>query len=283
MNTVITQQTKTTNYAYRYEHPRLYPYVLNDMIVSKNEAGPGDKVEAFDLQTTDGERIRSADLKEKGQLLLLVFGSLTCPITEGGAEGLKQLHSIFGEKVRFVMITVREAHPGGTIGQPQTFEEKRNQAIDLKRHHNLPFEVAIDDIDGTFHRSLDSRPNSAYVIDPLGTILFRAQWANETQAIGEALKAIVAGKNPREPFISRTMHSIAQALGYAKSVHDAAGKGALLDTWKVLPPLGVMMLLTYLFFFLPRNKRGLPAMILTMSSMTAAMAGLVLLIVRFAF
>jgi hypothetical protein len=170
------------------------------------------------------------------------------------------------------MIKVREAHPGGTIGQAQTFEEKRSQALALKSHHNFPFEVAIDDIDGTFHSSLDSRPNSAYVIDPSGTILFHAQWANETQAIGEALKAIVAGENPKQPFITRTVHSIAQALGYAKSVHDAAGKGALLDTWKVLPPLGIMMTLSELFFFLPRNKRGLPAMLLTMGLMAAVAA-----------
>ncbi|MBI5823402.1 MAG: redoxin domain-containing protein [Chloroflexi bacterium] len=283
MNTTATHQAKTTSYAYRYEHPRLYPYVLNDMIISKNGAGPGDKVEAFDLPTTDGGHIRSADLKAKGQPVLLVFGSLTCPITEGGAEGLKQLHALYGKQVRFVMIKVREAHPGGTVGQAQTFEEKRNQAIALKSHHDLPFEVAIDDIDGTFHRSLDSRPNSAYVIDPSGTILFHAQWANETQAIGEALKVIVVGKNPTEPFISRTMHSIAQALGYAKSVHDVAGKGALLDTWKVVPPLGMMMLLTDFFFFLPRNKRGLPAMLLTMGLMTTAMVSIIVLIARFAY
>jgi hypothetical protein len=175
MHTATTQQTKTNNYPYRYEHPRLYPYVLNDMIISKNETRPGDKVESFDLPTTDGGHIRSADLKSKGQPVLLVFGSVTCPITEGGADGLKQLHARYGEKVRFVMIKVREAHPGRTIGQPQTFEEKLSQALELKRHHNLPFEVAIDDIDGTFHQSLDSRPNSAYVIDPSGTILFHAQ------------------------------------------------------------------------------------------------------------
>ncbi len=283
MNTATTQQTKIATYGYRYEHPRLYPYVLNDMFISKNELGPGDKVKPFDLPTTDGGHVRSADLKAKGQPVLLVFGSLTCPITEGGAEGLKQLHAVYGKQVRFVMIKVREAHPGESIGQAQTFEDKLSQALNLKSHHNLPFEVAIDDIDGTFHRSLDSRPNSAYVIDPSGTILFRAQWTNETQAIGEALDAIVAGKNPPSPFVTRTMHSIAQALGYAGPVHAAAGKGALLDTWKVVPPLGVMMLLTDLFFFLPRSKRGLPSMLLMMGLMAAVMAGLVFLIARFAF
>lgn len=283
MNTATTQQTKITTDGYRYEHPRLYPDVMNDMFISKNELGPGDKVKPFDLQTTDGGHLRSADLKANGQPVLLVFGSRTCPVTESGAEGLKQLHVTYGKKVRFVMIKVREAHPGGTIGQPQSSEEKLHHAVDLKNHHNLPFEVAVDDIDGTFHRSLGSRPNSAYVIDPSGTILFRAQWANETQAIQEALEAIVAGKKPAQPSVSRTMHSITQMLGYVNPVLDAAGKGARLDTWKVVPPLGIMMTLTDLFFFLPRNKRGLPAMLLTMGFMTAAMAGVVILIIRFAF
>jgi len=283
MNTATTQQTKSTKYDYHYEHPRLYPYVINDMVISKNELGPGDKVQAFDLPTTDGGRVRSVDLKANGQPVLLVFGSLTCPITESGADGLKQLHAMYGEKVRFVMIKVREAHPGETIGQPQTFEDKLSQALSLKKHHHLPFEVAIDDMNGTFHSSLDSRPNSAYVIDPSGTILYRAQWANETQAIGEALKAIVAGKDPKEPFTSRTMHAIAQALGYANSVHDAAGKGALLDTWKVAPPLGIMMLLTELFFFLPRNQRGLPAMILTMGLMISIVVAGISLVSHFIF
>jgi hypothetical protein len=47
-------------------------------------------------------------------------------------------------------------------------------------------------------------------------------------------------------------------------VLDAAGKGARLDTWKVAPTMGVLMTLSDLFFFLPRNKRGLPAMTLLM-------------------
>jgi peroxiredoxin len=181
MNTAATQQATIAANDYRYEHPRLYPDIVNDMFITKGDLGPGDRVKPFDLETTDGGRLRSADLKVKGQAVLLVFGSTTCPVTESAADGLKQLYATYGNKVRFVMVKVREAHPGQTIVQPQTFEEKRRHAVDLKKHHNLPFEVVVDDIDGTFHRSLGSRPNSAYVIDPSGTILFRAQWANETR------------------------------------------------------------------------------------------------------
>ena len=278
MNTSTTQ-TRIPTDGYRYDHPRLYPDIVNDMYIPKGDLGPGDKVKPFDLQTTDGGRFRSADLAAKGQPVLLVFGSLTCPVTESAAGGLKQLYASYGNKVRFVMVKVREAHPGQTIRQPQTFEQKLRHAVDLKNHHGLPFEMAVDDIDGTFHRTLGSRPNSAYVIDPSGTIIFRAQWANETQAIGEALEAIFAGKTPPEPAVTRTLHSITQMVGYINPVLDAAGKGAHLDTWKVVPPMGMMMALSELFFFLPRNKRGLPAMVLTMALMAAVIAMAVILIV----
>ena len=258
--------------AYRFEHPRIYPDIVNDMFIRASDAGPGDKVTPFDLQTTDGGRLRSADLAAAGRPVLLVFGSRTCPVTESAGEGLRALYADFGGAIRFVMVQVREAHPGKSIGQPQTFEQKLRHAVNLRQHHELPFEVAVDDIDGTFHRALGARPNSAYVIDPSGTILFRAQWANETRLIGEALAAIAAGATPPSPAVTRTLHAITQMTGYMRPVLDAAGEGARLDTWKVVPPMGVMMAVSDWFFFLPRPERGLPAMILTMVAMVALAA-----------
>jgi peroxiredoxin len=250
---------------YRFEHPRLYPDVLNDMYIPRSDLGPGDKVEAFELLTAAGGRVRSADLAADGAPVLLIFGSQTCPVTESAADGLRELHARFGDRVRFLMVQVREAHPGQTIGQPRTIEQKLRHARDLKDRHDLQFEVVADDIDGTLHRALGSRPNSAYVLNPSGTILFRAQWANETEAIAEALAAIVAGQTPPEPAVTRTFHSMTRTIGHMSAALDAAGKGARLDTWKIAPPLGVMMTLADLFFFLPRSKRGLPAMILTLA------------------
>lgn len=271
METAATRSLVTAH-PYRLDHPRLYPDIVNDMYVGRGDLGPGDAIGPFDLPTTRGGRFRSADLRSQGRPVLLVFGSQTCPITESAAEGLKRLHATHGDRVRFVMLAVREAHPGQTIGQPHTPDEKVRHAIALEAHHGLPFEVAIDDIEGTLHRRLGSRPSSAYVLDPAGTLLFRAQWSNETEAIGEALAAITAGRPPPRPAVTRTLPALARAMGFAGPVHDAAGKGARLDTWRLVPPLGVMMTLSDLLFFLPREKRGLPAMVLTMGLGVAAAA-----------
>lgn len=249
---------------YRYDHPRLYPDIINDMFVTARDLGPGDSVAPFNLSTLDGGSFRSSELAAAGKPVLVVFGSRTCPVTESAAPGLKRLHAVHGNNVRFVMVNVREAHPGATIVQPQTFEQKRRHAEGLKSHHQLPFEVAVDDIDGTFHRALGARPNSAYLISPAGKIVFRAQWANETEDIERAITAAVAGKVPARPAVTRTMHSMARMIGYISPVLRTAGKGARLDTWSVVPPLGAMMAMSDLFFLLPREKRGLPTMVLMM-------------------
>lgn len=252
---------------YRYDHPRLYPDILNDMFVTARDLGPGDSVAPFNLPTLDGGSFRSSELAAAGKPVLVVFGSRTCPVTESAAPGLKRLHAVHGDDVRFVMVNVREAHPGGTIVQPQTFEQKRRHAEGLKSHHQLPFEVAVDDIDGTFHRALGARPNSAYLISPAGKIVFRAQWANETEDIERAITAAVAGKVPTKPAVTRTMHSMTRMIGYISPVLRTAGKGARLDTWSVVPPLGALMAIADFFFFLPHNRRGLPAMLLMMGMM----------------
>lgn len=243
--------------------------------IRKGEPGPGDRVHAFDLETTDGGRLRSSDLAAQGRPAILVFGSRTCPVTESAAEGLRRLHAVYGHRARFVMVQVREAHPGGSIPQPKTPQEKLRHAVDLKSHHRLPYEVAVDDLDGTLHRSLGSRPNSAYVIDPSGTILFRAHWANETKEIGKALSAIVSGKSPRLSQVTRTFHAVTQAVGYMSPVLSAAGRGARLDTWKVAPPMSIMMTLADFFFFLPRHQRGLPATALMIGSIVAIVGSII--------
>lgn len=271
----MTKATKRAAIAarkYRYDHPRFYPDILNDMIVTGRDIGPGDRVPPFDLTMTDGARFAAVDPVAKGETLFLVFGSRTCPVTESAAPGLKRLHTIYGDRIRFVMVNVREAHPGVKIPQPQSPELKQLRAADLKAHLDLPFEVAADDIDGSLHRALGARPNSAFIIDPYGDIVFRAQWANVTEAIEAAMADIVTGSAPRRGSVTDTMRAVARMIGYMAPVHFAAGEGAKRDTWRVMPPLGLMMFLSGFFFFLPRRDRGVPTMALTMVLMFGAVA-----------
>ena len=223
---------------YRYEHIAL-PLVLQDMSFGKDDPEPGDRVPKFDLPTLDGGRFRSTDLGETGPAFL-IFGSYTCPVTENSAPGLKELHKRFGDRIRFVMAAVREAHPGKAVPQPQTFGQKMAHAQLLRDIHGFEFEVAVDDIDGTLHRALSPKSNSAYLLGKDGVILFRAHWANDTKALAAALDAIAAGNAPRRSQSGGVVRPAIRAVPYIAPVLDRAGRGAWGDMWRVVPPIAGM-------------------------------------------
>ncbi len=138
------------------------------------------------------------------------------------------------------MVDVREAHPGKAVLQPQTLDEKTAHAQQLRDIHGFEFEVAVDDIDGTLHRALSPKPNSAYVLGKDGTILFRAQWANDTNALAEALHAIAAGNAPRHSQSSGVVRPILRQLRNMAPVLDRAGGGAWGDMWRAATPMAGM-------------------------------------------
>ena len=80
--------------------------------------------------------------------------------------------------------------PGKNVPQPQSMDQKTANVELLRGVHGFDFEVAVADIDGTLHRALSHKPNSAYIVGRKGTILFRAQWANDTSTLGEALESV---------------------------------------------------------------------------------------------
>ena len=223
---------------YRFDHLSM-PVVLRDMYFGKDDPGPGDPIPEFDLPTLDGDRFRSNDLAETGPAIL-IFGSYTCPVTDSAAPGLNQLHDRFGGQVRFVMVNVREAHPGKNVPQPQSIDQKMANAEKLRGLHEFDFEVAADDIDGTFHRALSPKPNSAYIVAEDGTILFRAQWANDTKALAEALETVASGTVLSRLQSRDTVRSMFSMLPYGVRVFDRAGKGAWLDMWRVAPPVAFL-------------------------------------------
>ena len=232
------EDSQDAGQGYRFDHLSLSD-VMKDMYYSKDDPGPGDRVPDFDLPALRGGSFRSTDLGETGPALL-IFGSSTCPITDSAAPGLNELHARFGDRVRFVMVNVREAHPGKAVPQPKAFDEKMAHAEQLRDLHGFEFEVAVDDIDGTFHRALSPKPNSAYVLGKDGTILFRAQWANDTKALAAALDAVAAGESPKRSQSGGLVRPMLRLMRDVAPVLDRAGGGAWRDMWRAAPPMAAM-------------------------------------------
>jgi len=240
---------------YRFDRPTLGT-VLADLRIPADHPGPGDKIPSFDLPTTDGRRFSSADLAARGRPLVLVFGSLTCPITESAGPGLVTLHRRYGDAVDFAVVNVREAHPGANVPQPQIAESKMRHARALRSHHGFDFPVAVDDLDGSVHRAFGTRPSSAYVIDAAGTIVFRAHWSNRVAALEDAVRAVHAGRTPRRATAGQTIRALAGMAGPADVALRTAGRGAMRDFWLVAPPVAAYLALSRVFTRLSRRPRG---------------------------
>ena len=262
MTSQASAGAESTARAYRFERFST-ALLIDDMTFGRQAPGPGDKVPAFDLPTLDGGRFRSDDLGARP--VLLVIGSRTCPITESSGPVLRRLHAEFGDRIRFVLVNTREAHPGDVFGQPQTFEEKRDHATELRRHHDIGFEVAVDDLDGRLHRALTPKPNSAYLLDPQGIIRYRAHWANDERGLHAALTHIVQGRNPARGRSRGTIRPLLRAVGHLPGVVRFAGPRVERDVWSAAPPLALLGRLSRLFTWLPTDRRGIAA--------TATLAG----------
>jgi len=94
-------------------------------------------------------------------------------------KNIPTMKDITGEypDVTFLLIYVREAHPGERLGPHQNFDEKVEAARLVKPRYNEHRRVLVDNLAGDFHRGYGAMPNVLYVIRPDGTIHYRCNWA----------------------------------------------------------------------------------------------------------
>jgi hypothetical protein len=237
--------------AYRFDHFRREQLIEDLSFRAGHE--PGWPVPDFDLPTVAGGRIRKADFMGL-RPALLTFASLTDPMTASADAVLSRLHREFGEEVAFVTVYVREAHPGEHIPQPSTFEEKMRNARVLRARDGIAWTIAVDDLDGDFHRALGGNSNAAHLMDPNGNVAFRTLWSNDERVLRPALEAIACGRSDRPYQRDRRVVPMALGLARVEDVVRAAGPTALDDLrreapavyaaaevawiWRTLTPLG---------------------------------------------
>jgi hypothetical protein len=251
-----TKPLPETGDAYRYD--RFSPKLLfRDLRFSNDALAPGDSLSAHEVPTLDGGSIQIGGHRD--QPLLLVTGSITCPMTDSAMPVIEALYKEFGDRVEFVLLNVREAHPGAHFPQPATDEEKLGHARSLGERHDVPFTIAVDALDGDLHQRLDAKPNAAFLLDATGEVVFRAQWARDDRSIREALQSVVAGTAPAKRQSRAMLGPVARAMGSVDDVMRTAGPGAGRDLWWSASPMATAGLFARLFRFKRSDHRGIAA------------------------
>ena len=251
-----SQTLRTHNYSYDHVQSKT---LMSDFAFGSEAPVPGDPFPEFNLPTVDGGELSSEDLKRKGPFLL-VPGSSTCPMTKSSNPLLRRLHAEFGDRVSMVLLHVREAHPGEQRKQPHSFEEKMQRAVRLKERDDLPFPVIVDDTEGTLHRKLDGKPNSAWLVSGDGRVIYRALWAGDETGLRQALEAAARGVTPKQPESRRRLAPMAKGIGVMQESIREAGPQAQRDVIKAAPPMAAMAWLADKFQPLSPKWRGFAAM-----------------------
>lgn len=232
--------------------------LFRDLRFRKGAAKSGDRLPRSEFFTIEGEQTTMEDLAA-GKPVLFIFGSLTCPMTASAMPVLNELYREFGESVKFVMLNVREAHPGEDYPQPEIIEEKIDHARALARLYAIPWVVVSDDIEGHLHRSLDPKPNSAFLIDADGTIVFRSLWASDHQALHQALASVANGEKPVRSESTALVGPVSRAMGHVQEVMERAGPQAVSDLWRGAFPMALAGSLANLFPSPSPDQRGVYA------------------------
>jgi len=255
----------------QYRYMRFTTSLLfRDLRFRKGAAGPGDSLQAFALVTTDGDDLVNQDLSGN-KPLLLIFGSMTCPMTASAMPFLLQLHTEFGDRVDFIMLNVREAHPGEHFRQPGTMEEKLKHAQALKQFYEIPWTVAADNIEGNLHRALDPKPNSAFLANSDGIIVFRSLWASDKKALRQALESVVAGRKLDQAESQALIGPVSRAMGQVQEVMERAGPQAVKDLWWAGLPMALAGRVATIYSPLSSDQRGIAAVLTLSLSMLVAM------------
>jgi thiol-disulfide isomerase/thioredoxin len=263
----LTADTNT----YRYQRFTT-SLLFRDLRFHKNTAGPGDVLPPFELVTTGGGRMVNRDVFDD-KPVLFIFGSMTCPNTASAAPSVQTLYKQFGDRVRFIMVYVREAHPGEYISQAETIEEKLEHARALKEFYDIEWTVAADNIEGDLHRALDPKPNSAVLMNSAGIILFRSLWTADRDAMHQALHAAAAGRAPELKQSSALIGPVTRAMGQVQAVMERGGPQAVRDLWIAGFPIALAGRVATLFSPLSPDQRGIAA-VLTLAFGTLAGLGI---------
>ncbi|MBI2931198.1 MAG: hypothetical protein HYY16_06070 [Planctomycetes bacterium] len=180
-------------------------------------------------------------------------------MTASAASVLKRLYEQFGTHIAFLTVYVREAHPGERYPQPETFERKLEHARQYQRRDEIPWTVAVDDIEGTFHQAMDAKPNSAYLVDGAGIVIFRALWGNEERPLRRALEEVTMVPARRVGEDTSKVVPMLRGVGSMAEVLTQAGRTAVRDVRRQVPPLWFMARVASLFRPLPPLARGIAA------------------------
>lgn len=244
-----------------YNHGRFHPRLFAEdvrMAAHPRGATTGEMAPSFELADTEGTNWRLEDLR--GQPVVLITGSASCPLTHGSAPALKEVYRDFADRSHWFYLYVREAHPGENLPAHGSYQQKRQQADYLKSADAIPWPVLVDDVDGSVAREYTELPNAVFIIDGAGWIVFRGAVAHGPTLRSALTELLDTGR------VEHADDKLPHMLGpmtYGWEAIERSGHMATRDMWRGAPPMAANLWLGNqarpLLSPLARRSRPIPA------------------------
>ena len=194
----------------------------------------GECATDFEAVSLDGARVRLSDFR--GKNIVLETGSLTCPMFGKNIPGMNEIATEFGaDDTVFLILYTREAHPGGKTPAHGSNADKFAAAAKAAELVSDKRIILVDDVHGTVHRNWGEFPNSLWLINPDGRVMFRSDWNNT-----DILRQVLSSSNVKSTLRTLSEHNMpdmSRPLGPMIWMLKKAGWKAV---WDVVRQVGSM-------------------------------------------
>jgi Spy/CpxP family protein refolding chaperone len=166
----------------------------------------GSPVPAIKIQETNGRVFDPASYK--GRVLVLEFGSLSCPTFRQQVQAMETLKNSEGGRAFFLIVYTREAFPAGTkdvernrsdgisVSETTTLDERKARALQAQNDLHITIPMAVDPMDNSVSAAFGTFPNGAVVIGKDATIAELEHWTNPDTLKVAIDDAVSQGSNP---------------------------------------------------------------------------------------
>jgi len=134
---------------------------------------PGESAPDFEFTGLDGDPLRISSFR--GRWLVIETASITCMMYARNVGKIGLLRKKYPD-IEWLLVYVREAHPGRRRPAHQNMAQKLSLAASLQGEFGETRTVAADTLSGEMHRAYGSLPNMVYVLNPDGEVVYRCDW-----------------------------------------------------------------------------------------------------------
>ena len=148
----------------------------------------GSPAPSIEIPETNGRQFDPS--KYKGRVIVLEFGSMSCPVFRTHVQDMEKLKASEGPKAYFLIVYTREAFPAGdknvernrnegiNIADAVSLDDRKAQALETQSELRITTAMAVDSMDDAVSTAFGGFPNGAVVIGKDGKIAARQQWTN---------------------------------------------------------------------------------------------------------